>query len=96
MKITRRHFVVLGFASWTIISLAPYVVIGETWGMVWFSLNYPTAVLTRKIDLLGWQYPYLFVGVTTLLNAVLIGLIAFMVGGFFERKTKSESPDFPP
>jgi hypothetical protein len=93
MKITRRQFFVLGFLGWVLVSLAPYVFVGETWGMVWFGLNYPTAVFAKKIDVLDWQYPYLFVGVTTLLNAALIGLIARMVGSFFAEKVKVKSPD---
>lgn len=93
MKITRRQFFFLGFIGWTLLSLAPHILVGESWGPVWFNLNYPTAVLAKKIDVLDWQYPYLFVGVTTLLNAALIGLIARMVGSFFTGKVKMKSPD---
>jgi len=73
MKLSGSTWFGLGFVSWAVVSLAPYLVVGETWGTVWFAINSPLAGLGKRWDVLDWQYPYFFVAVVTLADAALAG-----------------------
>jgi hypothetical protein len=55
------------------VSLSPYLVVGESWGMVWMNLNTPLSFVLENTLLADYWYPVLYVACTTVANGSLIG-----------------------
>jgi hypothetical protein len=71
-------------AFWMFINFAPYIIIGEYWGMVWYGINYPLATL---VELYGGgiaEYTPGIIFMVSLVNGLVyasVGAALFVVAG---------------
>jgi hypothetical protein len=62
-------------AVWLAACLAPFAFAGESWGMIWFPVNCPAASFIKESGLFEWQYPVLYIAVTSIINALVVGCV---------------------
>ena len=74
----------IGFTVWMSLSLIPFLFIGYQWGMVWYYPNGITGGLLK--DHLEWKYPWFYVNVVTVLNALLFGAAILLLARVFARE----------
>ncbi len=58
--------------AWALLSLIPFALVGESWAMIWFSINLPISAFLESVFLSNW----LLVPVATMVNALAYGWIA--------------------
>ncbi|RYD23102.1 MAG: hypothetical protein EOP88_05555 [Verrucomicrobiaceae bacterium] len=68
----KKVFIVTS-AVWALVSLVPYVVIGEYWGMVWYLFNLPLAELLKGS--LWGHSPIAYVVLVTIINAIIVSSV---------------------
>lgn len=73
----------VGFAVWMALSLIPFLFVGNQWGMVWYYPNGITGGFLKKS--LEWKYPWFFVNVVTILNALLFGILISLLARVFVK-----------
>jgi hypothetical protein len=59
--------------AWTIAAVAPYAVIGESWGAIWYYMAFPSSVIGKDM----WEYNgvLMYVAVATVSNLALLVLL---------------------
>jgi len=93
LKRRRRTVVVaffVGFIGWMIMSCGSFLLIGETWGMIWFVLHWPLSDLFEEIAGIGAD-SYVIVSLVTLVYATIAGgivtLLALLVQFSVRRRS---------
>ena len=65
---------------WILASLTPFLIVGESWGMIWIMMNCVVALpLQAVLGLAGVGNKAIVVIIATLANAALIGCIGSMI-----------------
>jgi len=78
MNTTGKVLAILGFSLWTVGSIVPFAIIGESWGMTWFELNRPVAPIIKASGMFDRWYPVLLVTFATLTNALIVGFVFWL------------------
>jgi hypothetical protein len=74
-------------AVWLVFTAAPYLIVGEYWGMVWYLINLPTAEFLK-----GLLWPInvpLFVVVVTRGNGLIMGAFLNLIISAFRNRRKN-------
>jgi hypothetical protein len=70
----RNKICIIVTTFWILLSLAPYVVVGRSWGMVWFVVNLPLSEILKSSL---WGYGSItYVILVTVINSIVLSIIA--------------------
>lgn len=78
--------ILLSAVAWLALTAAPYVFIGEYWGMVWYLINLPLAEFLKGV--LWPVNKVLYVLTVTAANGLVLGTLLHLIILVFKRRHK--------